>query len=201
MPRKEAEQLASRTKLTGFFFLLSGLALAIAVGGRAMADAGHAHNHNEQQEMLDQMMKMHEGHEHEHSFDSLKEMSQEEMHEAMDLMIELGLAMPPMDSHHGRELFVEKGCVVCHSVNGVGGEVGPSLNAADMPQPMNAFEFAARMWRGAPAMTQMQEQLFGAAIDISGQELADIIAFAHDESEQEELTADQVPERFKGLIP
>lgn len=179
---------------------LPGLLLAFVTVGAALASGTHMHEHDEQEEMLEQMMKSHQGHTHEHHFEAMEHMSEEEMHEAMDFMIELGLAMPPMDSHRGRELFINKGCVVCHSVNGIGGEVGPSLDASDMPQPMNAFEFAARMWRGAPAMTQMQEQLFGKVIDLNGQELADIIAFAHDESEQKELTGDQVPEKFKALI-
>lgn len=180
--------------------LTTGLVLALPGSGNALASGDHAHEHGEQEEMLEQMMKTHEGHHHEHNFEAMERMSEEEMHEAMDLIIELGLAMPPMDSHRGRELFVDKGFVVCHAVNGVGGEVGPSLDASEMPQPMNAFEFAARMWRGAPAMTQMQEQLLGEAINLSGQELADLIAFAHDETEQEELTADQVPQKFRELI-
>ena len=180
---------------------LSGLVLATGLSGPASAAGDHEHSHDEQDEMLEQMMKAHQGHDHEHDFEALDHMSEEDIHEAIDLMIDLGLAMPPMDSNHGRELFVEKGCVVCHSVNGVGGNLGPSLNAADMPEPMNAFEFAARMWRGADAMTQMQQQLFGEAIDLNGQELADLIAFAHDEHEQRELTQDQIPDEYLDLMP
>ena len=108
--------------------------------------------------------------------------------------------MPPMSSHNGRELFLEKGCVVCHSVNGVGGDVGPRLDAADMPSPMNAFEFAARMWRGAPAMALMQEEELGEFIDLTGEELADLVAFVHDAEEQKELESDQIPERFAKII-
>jgi mono/diheme cytochrome c family protein len=115
-------------------------------------------------------------------------------------MHEIGVAMPPMDAQRGRHIFVEKGCVACHSVNGVGGDLGPSLNAADMPRPMNTFEFAARMWRGARAMTELQEDLLGEVISLDGQDLADLIAFAHDEAEQAKLTEDQIPERFHSLI-
>ena len=32
-----------------------------------------------------------------------------------------GLVLPKMDSKRGRELYVNKGCVACHSINGVGG--------------------------------------------------------------------------------
>ena len=33
----------------------------------------------------------------------------------------VGLLMPMMNPARGRELFASKGCVVCHSFNGVGG--------------------------------------------------------------------------------
>ena len=108
--------------------------------------------------------------------------------------------MPPMDAERGRGVFVQKGCVACHSVNGVGGDLGPALNAADMPSPMNSFEFAARRWRGAGAMIALQEDLLGEAISLDGQDLADLVAFAHDAEEQAKLTEDQIPERFHSLI-
>jgi hypothetical protein len=65
---------------------------------------------------------------------------------------------------------------------------------------MNSFEFAARMWRGAQAMTALQEDMLGEVISLNGQDLADLVAFAHDEEEQAQLTKDQIPERFHGLI-
>jgi hypothetical protein len=56
------------------------------------------------------------------------------------------------------------------------------------------------MWRGAGAMVQMQEELFGQQIELTGQELADLIAFAHDEAEQKELSNEDIPQRFRDLI-
>jgi cytochrome c551/c552 len=178
-----------------------GFALATALPlNSARGDAGHGHGAADQKEMLEMMKKMHGGHEHGHDFEAMESMSAEDMGRVMGLMMDIGLALPPMDSHRGRELFLQKGCVVCHSVNEVGGAVGPSLDAADMPQPMNAFEFAARMWRGAPAMAQMQQDLLGQVIDLNGQDLADLVAFAHDEAEQRELTAEQIPAQYRELI-
>jgi hypothetical protein len=175
------------------------IALALAVGGyRALAGAGHSHD--EQREMLEEMQEMHEGHEHAHDFEAMEEVSPEDMHRTMDLMTDLGLVLPPMNSERGREIFLEKGCIVCHSVNGIGGNIGPSLNASDMPEPMNAFEFAARMWRGAPVMAEMQEDLLGDMIDLTGQDLADIVAFTHDEAEQREISMSQVPGKYRDLI-
>jgi cytochrome c len=33
------------------------------------------------------------------------------------------------DAAAGRDLFVVKGCVMCHAVNGVGGKAAPALDA------------------------------------------------------------------------
>ena len=55
----------------------------------------------------------------------------------------------------------------------------------------------ARMWRGAAAMTTMQEEELGDVISLTGQELADLVAFAHDAEEQEKLTQSQIPEQFR----
>lgn len=118
----------------------------------------------------------------------------------MRRMRDIGLVLPAMDSARGRSLFLERGCIACHSVNGVGGDMAPPLDARQMPNPMNAFEFAARMWRGAPAMVQLQEDILGETILLDGQDLADIIAFAHDETEQKKLTADQIPPVFRDYL-
>jgi cytochrome c2 len=178
------------------------LALALSAGGlgSVWADAGHTHGTPSRQEMLEQMKKMHSEHDHKHDLETMEPVSAEDIERVMALMMDIGLALPPMDSHRGRELFLKKGCVICHSVNNVGGAIGPSLNAADMPEPMNAFEFAARMWRGAPAMAQMQQDLLGEFITLSGQDLADLVAFAHDETAQRELKTEQIPPPYRGLI-
>jgi len=186
-------------KRTVLMSISLGFALAVFVRPSA-GDEGHHHDSGESEMLMEQMLEMHAGHSHEHDFEAMENVTREDMLQVVTLMMDVGLALPPMDSHRGRDLFLDKGCVVCHQVNGIGGTVGPSLNAEDMPVPMNVFEFAARMWRGAPAMVQMQEQVLGNAIQLNGQELADIVAFAHDEDEQHELTAEQVPERYRELI-
>lgn len=111
----------------------------------------------------------------------------------MSGMMSTGLMMPTMDSARGRKLFASKGCVVCHSVNGVGGEDAPPFAADVMDPVMNPFEFAARMWRGASAMVMMQEEELGGQIELTGQELADIIAFAHDPEEQAKFSEADIP--------
>lgn len=176
----------------------------------ASANGGEdEHGHDEQAEhghgsdtkaMIDRMREMHEAHEHGHDFEAMESLSPAEIEQIVAEMVEIGLAVPPMDPRRGRELFVSKGCIACHQVNGIGGRIGPSLNAADMPVPMNAFEFAARMWRGADAMIELQERLLGDQIELSGRDLADLVAFAHDEREQKKLEADQIPSQYREMI-
>lgn len=115
-------------------------------------------------------------------------------------MISPGLMMPSMDAARGRALFASKGCVVCHSINGVGGEDAPPLDASTMPMPMNPFEFAAKMWRGAEAMIALQRAELGSPIEFNGQELADIIAFVHDAGEQQKFSEADIPPRIRDLL-
>ncbi len=178
--------------------MVFSMALATLLWGSAQAGPGHSGPHgSSSRETLDQMREMHRGHKHGHDFKAMDEMSPEQGERMIDFMREIGLALPPMDSHRGHLLFMNKGCIVCHVVNGVGGDVGPSLNASDMPSPMNAFEFAARMWKGAPAMVVMQQEELGDFIELTGQELADLIAFVHDKEMQKTVKIDQVPKRWR----
>ncbi len=115
-------------------------------------------------------------------------------------ILENGLAVPAFDPVKGRKLFASKGCVVCHSVNGIGGEDAPEFSAEWMEPPMNAFQFAANMWRGAPAMIMMQEEELGEQIELTGAELAAIIAFVHDEEEQKLFSKDDIPEEILEIM-
>ena len=111
-----------------------------------------------------------------------------------------GLLMPDFDSQAGRLLFASKGCVVCHSINGVGGEDAPALDFDAQNGPMNPFDFAARMWRGAGPMIMMQEDELGEQISLTGADLAAIIAFAHDSAEQAKFTAADIPDHILELM-
>lgn len=110
------------------------------------------------------------------------------------------LLMPIMNPAHGRELFASKGCVVCHSINGVGGTDAPALDASTMTGPMNPFDFVAKMWRGAPAMIAMQNSELGHQIEFTGQELADIVAFVHDPAEQKKFSKADIPEKIRKMM-
>lgn len=101
------------------------------------------------------------------------------------------------DAERGRELFTGKGCVVCHSINGIGGKAGPSLDADPSAPGLDVFEFAARMWRGAPTMIVLQEMELGYRIDLTGQELADLARFIHDAEAQRSFQDSDVPELIR----
>lgn len=182
------------------------LALSLVLAGapaNVYAGSGHSpgqSGHDEPQGMMKNMREQHRSHEHGHDFEAMESMTPEQLERMISLMQDVGLVVPVMDSARGRNLFVNTGCVVCHSVNHVGGDIGPSLNASDLPSPMNVFEFAARMWRGAAAMTAMQEDMLGEVIPLTGQDLADLIAFAHDAEEQNNLTENQIPENYRKML-
>jgi len=78
----------------------------------------------------------------------------------------------------GGRLFVQKQCVNCHSVGGVGDPSKPSL--AERALDMSLTDFAAAMWNKAPAMQQaMQSRLAGEVPELRPQDMADIVAFLY----------------------
>ncbi len=106
-----------------------------------------------------------------------------------------------LDGANGRALFVDKGCVICHAVNGVGGKAAPALDAEIGGQMVDPLEFSARMWRGAPAMIELQAVELGYSISLTADEIGDLAAFAADRAQQEALTVDDLPETIKnGLL-
>lgn len=131
---------------------------------------------------------------------TVAEPSLADSHDAHTTMMATGLIMPEMNAAEGRRLFASTGCVVCHSINGVGGTDAPMLDADFMDTPMNPFEFAARMWRGAEAMVELQRAELGDVIELNGDELAAIIAFVHDAEEQARFSEDDIPEEIEAMM-
>jgi cytochrome c len=110
------------------------------------------------------------------------------------------LMMPQMDPARGRKLFASKGCVACHAVNGVGGHDATPLDAHTMDGMMSPFDFAAKMWRMAPAMIYAQEEALGEQILFTGDEIADIIAFVHHDEEQHKFSEGDIPPKIRGWM-
>ncbi len=106
------------------------------------------------------------------------------------------LAIPVIDTVKGRDLFVSRGCVLCHSVNGVGGLAAPPLDAQDSAE-IDLMTFVARMWRGAPAMIELQNLELGYFVDLTAQEIADLGGFVMDKQAQEDFSEAYVPEPMR----
>lgn len=104
------------------------------------------------------------------------------------------------DAALGRDLYVQKGCVLCHAVNGVGGKAAPPLDAAPGKTAGDPLEFSARMWRGAPAMVELQSLELGYVIELSAKEIADLAAFAGNADEQKKLDAASIPEPMRDSL-
>jgi mono/diheme cytochrome c family protein len=104
------------------------------------------------------------------------------------------------DADAGRALFVSKGCVMCHAVNGVGGKAAPALDAPNAPGGGDVAAFAAAMWRGAGAMVELQNLELGYVIDLDADELTHLAAFVGDLAAQKKLAATDVPETLRDSI-
>ncbi len=115
-------------------------------------------------------------------------------------MPEAALVIPVMNAERGRALFAEKGCVLCHSVNGIGGEDAESFDSDEFSGPINPFHIAAKMWEHAPAMIAEQEEELGAQIELEAQDLADIVAFLASPDLRKEFSEDMLPERIREAL-
>ena len=101
---------------------------------------------------------------------------------------------PVVDPARGRALFVTKGCVVCHSVNGVGGLAAPPLEADGPSSTVDIAGFAARMWRGAGPMVWLQTLELGYQVELTGEDIAHLAGFVQDVGEQALFTEDSLPD-------
>jgi mono/diheme cytochrome c family protein len=81
----------------------------------------------------------------------------------------------PGTPERGRTLFTEKKCASCHAVGGKGPRVGPDLGRQG--HHVSLTEFASRMWNHAPAMTAKMREMKIDVPQVSGQQMADIVAY------------------------
>ena len=110
------------------------------------------------------------------------------------------VVLPAMDPVRGRRYFATRACVVCHSVNGVGGTRAPALDLDVRPDTVDVLGFVTRMWRGARSMTVLQTRLLGEQIDLTKEELGDIIAFLHIPAEQKRFSEADIPKFIKDFM-
>jgi mono/diheme cytochrome c family protein len=83
----------------------------------------------------------------------------------------------PGTPERGRKLFAEKKCVECHAVGGSAGKVGPDLGKPGHQGSLT--QFASRMWTHEPAMAARMKQRGLDVPRLSGQEMADILAYLY----------------------
>jgi len=112
----------------------------------------------------------------------------------------LKLVVPIVNPAKGKRLFVERGCVLCHSVNKVGGRAGPPLDAPSGGASVDLLDFMARMWRGAFAMIELQGMELGYQLDFSGEELGHIAAFLADSGMQKKFRERDVPDLIRDMF-
>jgi mono/diheme cytochrome c family protein len=75
----------------------------------------------------------------------------------------------------GKKLFAKKGCILCHQIGGVGGVLGPTLDAVGQTgAPIN---LAAAMWNHGPAMAEAMRVQGIERPNLSASELRDLVAY------------------------
>ena len=84
---------------------------------------------------------------------------------------------PSQDPLAGSQVFGSKGCVKCHSVNGVGGKVGPDLARA--MRPRSFVDLATAMWNHLPRMTDRMKQLGIARPQLDSKQAGDLVGFLY----------------------
>ena len=83
----------------------------------------------------------------------------------------------PGRADEGQLLFTEKGCVLCHSVRGEGGLVGPDLAGRGLNWSLT--QFAAAMWNKAPAMMKEMKERAISVPRLQAREMADLVAYLY----------------------
>ena len=82
------------------------------------------------------------------------------------------------DPHTGSQIFQQKGCAHCHSVNGVGGKLAPDLGFQEPPQSgMN--QIVTAMWNHAPRMWQRMREEKVSYPQLSYQDIAHLFAYLY----------------------
>jgi cytochrome c2 len=92
------------------------------------------------------------------------------------LLMPMQVTIVPGDSAHGAALFVEKGCVECHSFNGHGGSIAPDL-ARQSDESHSPSKLAAELWNHSPMMWAKLKGADRAMPFMSSVDTADLFAY------------------------
>jgi len=83
----------------------------------------------------------------------------------------------PKDPLKGQELFIDKGCIKCHSIQGVGGKIGPDLGKGGFNRSL--IQIAGIMWNHSPKMSEKMRELKIPRPKFEVTEMADLIAYLY----------------------
>lgn len=84
--------------------------------------------------------------------------------------------MSPGNPKNGEKLFSNKGCLTCHTI-GLGERIGPDLANEELQGSVS--EIANRMWNHGPEMWETMDAQGIPIPELSGEEMADIIAYVY----------------------
>jgi mono/diheme cytochrome c family protein len=79
------------------------------------------------------------------------------------------------NAESGKKLFAQKSCIICHQVAGVGGVLGPNLDAAG--QSGSPINMAAAMWNHGPAMAEEMRVMGISRPRLNASDLKDLVAY------------------------
>jgi mono/diheme cytochrome c family protein len=99
----------------------------------------------------------------------------EEMGDLIAFLYYLNYFDEPGDPDRGRKLFSEKSCIVCHSIEGKGGEKGQAFDRMKQ-YPFPVF-IAQNMWNHGPRMIDTMRKLRIAIPTFEGREIIDLFAY------------------------
>jgi cytochrome c2 len=80
------------------------------------------------------------------------------------------------DAERGKELFQSLNCVVCHSVNGAGGQSAPELWRGE-GRSFSPYQMAGILWNHAPKMWDAIERQGVARPELNEQQAADLFVY------------------------
>ena len=83
----------------------------------------------------------------------------------------------PENPLEGRALFTSKRCILCHSIQGIGGRIGPDLG--DIRQNNSFADIAASIWNHMPRMKEAFDRARLARPRFTAEEMQQLIAFLY----------------------
>ena len=115
-------------------------------------------------------------------------LSEQESANLIAFLHSLGFFDPVGNPDHGKAVFADKQCIVCHQIAGSGGVVGPNLGATG--RSVAPIQVATAMWNHGPRMSEMMAEQGISRPRFTATELNDLIAFL--ETEKDAVSAEPV---------